>query len=170
MVALTMNGDEALAWNERALAVANDSTDPLARRWRTSLYNNIAWTHHESGDYARALDNFQKALTESRALDDAEVTHIAKWSVGRALRSLRRHAEALAIQRELASEATPADGYVFEEIAENLLALGRGTESTPYFAEAFALLSNDPELAASEPERIERLRALAGTSPEAPRE
>jgi hypothetical protein len=52
------------------------------------------------------------------------------------------------------------DGYVFEEIGECLLALGRTTEAQPHFASAVELLAGDPPLA-DDPERFERVRSLA---------
>jgi hypothetical protein len=49
---------------------------------------------------------------------------------------------------------------VFEEIGENLLALGRGAEAQPWFARAWQLLQDDPEVA-GDAARRERLRGLA---------
>jgi hypothetical protein len=51
-------------------------------------------------------------------------------------------------------------GYVFEEIAECLALLGEAEAARPFFADAYAELSGDPWLAANEPARLERLRAL----------
>jgi hypothetical protein len=53
MVAIVASGDEALAWNQRALELAQASPDPDARRWRASLFNNLGWTYHDRGEYAR---------------------------------------------------------------------------------------------------------------------
>jgi hypothetical protein len=53
-----------------------------------------------------------------------------------------------------------ADGYVFEEIGECLLALNRVGEAQPYFAKAYKLLSEDLWLVEREPHRLERLRQL----------
>ena len=51
------------------------------------------------------------------------------------------------------------DGYVFEEIAENLLLLGRPDDARPYFARAYAELAANLWLLESEPARLERLKA-----------
>jgi len=167
MVALTMDRAEALAWNRRALDLAETSADPLARRWRTSIHNNLGWTYHDAGDYDQALASFERALESSRELGDPEVTRIAEWSIGRALRSQARYSEALAIQRRLEAQQMPVtDGYVLEEIAENLLALGQADQARPYFGKAFTLLSADHDLTVSEPARIERLHHLGGTANE----
>ncbi|MBE0691161.1 MAG: tetratricopeptide repeat protein, partial [Anaerolineae bacterium] len=67
MMAIVATGQDALDWNLKALGLAEDSTDDRARKWRGSLYNNIGWTYHDRGDYAAALDIFQKALDLRRA-------------------------------------------------------------------------------------------------------
>jgi hypothetical protein len=83
--------------------------------------------------------------------------------VARCLRSLGRHEEALARQQRLLAEhrrAGSSDGYINEEIAENLLALGRADEARPQFAAAAQLLAQDEGLAQAEPQRLARLRRL----------
>jgi tetratricopeptide (TPR) repeat protein len=170
MVAMTSLETDALAWNRLALDLANVSPSPDARAWRTSLLNNIAWTYHDGGDYSRALDYFEQALDEARRGTDPEVARIAGWSVGRALRSLGRYPEALQIQRRIENQPAPGgkvDGYVLEEIAENLTALDRASEAQPYFARAYAALANDDELKANEPHRLRRMLELGEAPPRA---
>jgi tetratricopeptide (TPR) repeat protein len=155
-------------WNERALALAAGSTDPKARQWRGSLLNNMGWTRHGEKDYAAALDLFEQALAARLEQGDAGSIRVARWCVARCLRSLGRLDEALARQRELEAECTAAgapDGYVYEEIGECLLALGRAGEARPALARAYEELSKDPWLAANEQPRLERLRALAEGRP-----
>ena len=87
---------------------------------------------------------------------------MARWCVARCLRSLERYAEALDMQEVLAeSETGSEDGYVYEEIGENLLALGRGEEAATYFSRAHELLSDDDWVADNESERLERLLFLS---------
>jgi tetratricopeptide (TPR) repeat protein len=169
MVAIAAGNDsakaDALAWNERALARAEASKDPEARNWRASLLNNLAWTHHDAGEYAVALGLFQRALDARLEMKDAEGTHMARWAVARCLRSLGRVDEALARQRELLAqdekEKSP-DGYVYEEIAECLAAEKKEAEAKPWFKKAYDELSQDPWLTRQQPERIARLLTLAG--------
>jgi tetratricopeptide (TPR) repeat protein len=164
MVAIVESGDGALEWNERALALADSSSDPDARRWRGSLLNNIGWAHHGRGAYEPALRCFEAALDARRESGRPEDVRVARWCVARCLRSLGRVEEALREQRRLQRElaATGAtDGYVEEELAECLLALDRGVEARPHFARAHELLSADPWLVEGEPERLERLRRLS---------
>lgn len=123
----------------------------------------MGWSYHELGDYTQALDLFQKALAARAAAGESEPIRIARWCVGRALRSLGRLAEALEIQRALQAElahGNVTDGYVDEELGECLLALDRRGEARPYFARAYADRAQDPWLAESEPDRLERLKQL----------
>ncbi|MEP7359728.1 MAG: tetratricopeptide repeat protein [Anaerolineales bacterium] len=151
-------------WNLRALDLAERSAQPRARGWLGSLYNNLGWTFHDQGDPTRALDLFEKALAfrQGQPGKQAEVL-IAQWCVARCLRTLGRVEEALAQQQTLEREHAAAgsgDGYVFEEIAENLRLLGRLAEARPYFARAHAELSADAWLAEQEPARLQRLAEL----------
>ncbi len=157
--------DEALRWNERALALAESSADPKARGWLGSLYNNIGWTYHDSGEYEEALALFEKALAWREENRQANEIRVAKWCVARTLRSLDRLEEALALQESLLAEheaADSKDGYVFEELAECHLALEHPDQARKYFRLAYAELSRDPWLVENEPERLARLEELGG--------
>jgi len=162
MIAL-VETDPALqaTWNERALAMAEGSTDPLARRWRASLLNNMGWTRFGEGRFDEALDLFTRALAAREELGDAESIRVARWCVARAMRSVGRVEEALSAQRALHDaivEATlPPDGFVFEEIAECLVGLGRADEARPWFARAHAELAKDPWFVDAEPDRLARM-------------
>jgi len=153
-------------WHERALDLADTSSDTAARRWRGSLWNNIGWARFEAGDLDAALAAFGTALAARREQGRPGETRVAEWCVARCLRSLGRPEEALAIQERLAMETAaagePEDGYGAEEIGECLLALGREEEARPAFARAAATLGADASLAAHEPDRIARLRRLGG--------
>lgn len=157
---------DQLQWNEAALTLAEASPDARAGGWRGSLYNNIGWTYHDMGDYQKSLEIFEKALAwrEAHHQDKPEVIRIARWCVGRTLRSLNRLDEALALQQALLAEyegVGQTDGFVFEEVGECLLALGSAEAARPYFSHAHAELSQLAWLATSEPERIARLAQLA---------
>jgi tetratricopeptide (TPR) repeat protein len=154
---------DQVTWNERALALAESSSDPLARRWSGPVLNNLGWTLHRMGRLAEALAVFERALAAHTEVGSPVRVRVARWCVARALRSVGRLDEALAAQRALEADCAAADapdGFVFEEIAECLLALGRGEEARPWFARAHEELALDAPLAASEPERLARLREL----------
>jgi len=116
---------DAPSWTERALALAEASADPKARKWRASLLNNLGWSKHDAGDHAAALALFERALDLRRTEGTPFQVHIARWAVARCLRSLGRNDEALAIQEELAA-GMPDDKYVHEEIAKLRKALTQG--------------------------------------------
>ncbi len=153
--------DETLAWNERALELAEGSDDERAQRWRASLLNNLGWARHDGGDYEAALALFERALAERQKRGATRETRIARWCVARCLRSLGRLEEALAQQRALLAEEEAlgeGSGFTWEEISECLLALGREVEARPHFAQAYAALSQDARLVAEEGERLARLQ------------
>jgi tetratricopeptide (TPR) repeat protein len=165
MLGIAGTGEASLEWNRRAIEIAERSDDPKARRWLGSLYNNAGWSRHDAGDFEAALELFRRALAAREAEGKDGPVRVARWCVARALRSLGRADEALDLQRRLLAEweaSGSVDGYVHEEIAECLLAKGRGKEARPHFAAAHAALSGDRWLARDEPDRLERLRRLGG--------
>jgi tetratricopeptide (TPR) repeat protein len=164
-VGQTQSLEAAAALNRQAIALAESSDDPAARRWRASLLNNLGWDQHGVGEYDAALDYFERALAArlEQESSPSQIT-VARWSVARALRSLGRFGEALAIQHELAADPANADdGYIPEEIGECLLELGRAEDAKPHLARAHALLSQDHWLVEHESERLARLSDLTGT-------
>lgn len=164
MVAIVEKPEEALAWNEKAYQLAEQSNHPTARRWIGSLTNNIGWTWHTLGDYDQALRYFQRNVEWHNQMGSGEGLMIAEWCVARALRSLGRVEEALVtqqrVQQERAERGFAADGYVFEELGECLLALDRQEEAREYFAGAYELLSEDSWMQANEGARLQRLQQL----------
>lgn len=160
MLGIVTTGNESLDWNERAIQMATASKDKRTQNWNGSLLNNLAWTYHDMGEFEKALTKFQAALDFRQKQGDAERTRVAKWSVARCLRSLKRYDEALQIQREL--EKGPNDGYVWEELAELLLATNKTTESKPYFHQAYDELSKDDWFRENEATRLARLKNFSG--------
>jgi len=169
MVAIAAGNDsaasDALAWNERALAMAESSNDPEARKWRASLLNNLGWTYHDAKDYDKALALFERALAARKEMGDERNTREARWCVARCLRSLGRLDEALAQQQALEKECAAAkepDGYVFEELGEILYAQGKPEDAKPWFGKAYDELNADPFIRNEEPDRVARLLKLSG--------
>jgi tetratricopeptide (TPR) repeat protein len=167
MLGIIQPGDEALAWNERAMELAKSSPDPGARRWLASLQNNIGWTYFTMGRYHDALAVFEDALRLRREQGKPGPIRIARYSIAKTRRMLRRIDEALAEQDALLREcelAREPDGYVHEEIAECLLVLKRDEEARPHFARAYELLSKDPWFPPNERPRLERMKQLGGAA------
>jgi tetratricopeptide (TPR) repeat protein len=165
MIAITCSGTpEAITWNLRGLELARPSQDKKARALIPAMLNNTAWDLHERGEFAQALPLFAEAQVEWEKRGKLTQIQIARWSVARCLRSLGQCDEALTIQHALETEhqqAGTADGYVFEELAENLLALGRTAEARPYFQQAVEALSQDEWFVQNEVGRLARLKLLA---------
>ena len=110
--------EAARAIDERALAEVEASDDPQVRRWLGSILNNLGWDLHDSGHPDEALAVFLRAVEVRAEADDHSAWLVARWCVGRTLRTLGRYDEALALMRELAADPVGADDdYVHEEIA-----------------------------------------------------
>lgn len=120
MVALTLKGDDQIAYTRGILDRARASRDPSARRWLASLLNNLGTAYSDQGEWQLALQTFEEALAERRTGSDLEATFAARWMVAWALRHLGRTAEArdaqLALQADLVA-AGREDPYVHEELA-----------------------------------------------------
>ena len=171
MLAIVLPPDPALEWTERAMALCEASDDPRCKGWLGPLYNNSGWTHFDRGDYHAALERWEKGLAVRRAAGTPHPLQVARYTVARAWRMLGRHEEALAESRSIRDARAEAglepDGFVSEEIAENLEALGRTDEAAPWYAEAWSLLQSHDWLATHERERWERLRQRAGAAGDA---
>jgi len=164
MLALIAPPEQSLELNLQAIRMADSSEQEKARGWLGSLYNNTGWSYHKLGNYAAALEIFEKAEAWQRSKGRVYETRIAKWCVARTLRSLGLVEEALskqmALKHEWEAEGVEKDGFVFEEIGECLLLLNRAEESRRYFSKAYEILARDEWLVEQEPDRVARLKLL----------
>jgi len=164
MMGIVEKGDESLKWNEIAMKDAENSSDERTKGWLGSLYNNTGWTYHDMGEHEKALKLFEKNVVWHTERDSKSELIIAKWCVGRTLRSLNRVNESLKLQIDLNKEITDKgleqDGYNYEEIGECMLLLGKIDDAKPYFKKAYDLLSKDIWLVENEKERLDRLKKL----------
>lgn len=165
MVAIVEEPKSALEWNLLGLQILEASSQERAKTWIGALSNNIAWTYHDTGDYATALSFFERGLEYRKSVGKEPGLRIARWAVARCKRSLGRIEEALEEQLQIVSDYFPdregLDGYVAEEIAECQLALDRASEAKEWFALADVALSQDEWFVQSEGPRLARIRALA---------
>ncbi|KZE92559.1 MULTISPECIES: hypothetical protein [unclassified Agromyces] len=114
MLALNDAGHEE-EWATEGFDILEGVRDRRLKRWGVALHNNLGWTKHDAGDAVAALHHFERAVEAADQYGTAGQQHVARWSVGRALRTLGRTDEALELQRELA-RARPDDTYVQAEI------------------------------------------------------
>ena len=84
-----------LAWTERGIRIATESSDRDVSYWLGPLYNNLGWEYQDAGEYQAALDAFQHALAARERYPEmpALIQH-AKEAIGEALRALGREEEA----------------------------------------------------------------------------
>jgi tetratricopeptide (TPR) repeat protein len=84
-----------LAWTERGIRIARESSDRDESYWLGPLYNNLGWEYQDAGEHAAALEAFQQALASRQRYPEmpALIQH-AKAAVAEALRSLGREDEA----------------------------------------------------------------------------
>lgn len=168
MLGIVESPELKLEWNEKAVKLSESSTDPRAKKWLGSLYNNIGWTYHDNGEYEKALEVFKKTYDWYEEQEDEKRSGIAEWSIARTHRSMGDPETALEIQTKLAREMATSgeeDGYVYEEIAECLHAMGESAEAKPYFEKAWRILSQDIWLQQNESDRLERLKTMGGVTP-----
>ncbi len=130
MIALVeASPEEQLARNLDAVRYAEGASEPKARAWLASLWNNIGMSQHDAGRLDEALAAFERALALRREQGNAPRIRIARWMVAWTHRLLGRLDAALAEQQALEAEgeaAGQADGYVLFELAELHLGVGRG--------------------------------------------
>lgn len=172
MIAIAADKNEdKIKWNQLAIDLALRTQDTKARAWLGSIYNNLGQNYLSEKEFDKALIAFQKALEYRIEEAYAPNIRVAKWAIGRALRSLNRLDEALAIQQELLNEyeaisksenyEVPVEifklvrGFVYEELAELYQA-----KTKKFAVLAYDDLANDPMFRETEPKRIERLNQM----------
>ena len=65
--------EEAMRWNERAMALAMSTNVPRALRWRGSLANNMGHTERERGNLDAAIKHFRASLTAFQRSEERRV-------------------------------------------------------------------------------------------------
>lgn len=155
--------DGVVAWTLVGIDLAEQHEE--AAYWLGPLLNNVGWEYHEAGEYQRALDAFERALT-ARECDPSNrsAIEIARYAVGRTLRALGRAEEAIPLLEQAVawaeSEGTP-DGWFHEELAEEYAAVGREADASAQARLAIPLLEAADPSFTEDDERANRLRRLA---------
>ncbi len=166
MMGIVESDEQSLQWNEKALAMAERSSDPKANKWLGSLYNNIGWTYFSMKQYEKALELFKKDAVWYEQNKSKTYVNIAKWSAAKTLRMMGKTDEALEEQLRLLelfrNGEADEDGYVYEELAECYLLKNDDVQATHFAALAYEILSKDIWMEANEKDRLERLKTLGG--------
>jgi len=163
ILALLLPFEDARAWTDRGLVLAERASDPAIQRWVGVLANNWGWRLDEQGDHAGAALAFARALNARRIENDLALIRASEFALGVELRKLGQRAQALAIQERLQEEATSAKepiGEILVERVENLIALHRKEEARSVAKGALRLLTDRDD-----PGPVERLRAILKEMP-----
>lgn len=138
MMAFVDTGPAAqLDWDLQALRYMEASSQPEARKWEGSLYNNVGYALHLAGRYDEALANFRKSLAAHERAGRADNVRIAWWMIAWTLRAQGRLDEAIAIQTRLErewDEAGRPDPYVYEELEHLYRAKNNAERASQYAA------------------------------------
>lgn len=156
---------EAVRWNEQAIATARASSDPALRRWLGTLHMNLGAKHLAMGHFEQAGAAYEAAERARREAGHERGARDARVGRARALRLGGQPEQAWTIARALLADAgidEAWNGYVHEEAAEALLALGRLEEAREHFAQAYSTLAADPWFPPTDTDRLERLRMMGG--------
>jgi tetratricopeptide (TPR) repeat protein len=166
MMGIVESAEKSLEWNERALALAESSSDPKANKWLGSLYNNIGWTYFSMKQYEKALELFRKDAVWYEQNNVKNYVNVAHWSAAKTLRMMGNTDEALDEQLRLLKlfhdGKADEDGYVYEELAECYLIKNKTAEAAKYAGLAYDILSKDIWMEANEKDRLNRLKELGG--------
>jgi tetratricopeptide (TPR) repeat protein len=153
--------NDQIEWNLKGIAAAE--IDPDWNGWLAAFYNNIGESYAALHDYENAFLSFQK-LNDFQRNQGKQPDIYSLKDEARMLRLLGKPREALEIIHplflRLEAKGT-SDGWIAEELAESLHALGKEAEAKPHFATAFELLSQDSWCVTNEPTKIERLKLMA---------
>jgi len=166
MVGIVESDEQSLQWNEKALALAENSSDPKANKWLGSLYNNIGWTYFSMKQYEKAIELFKKDAVWYEQNNVRNYVNVAKWSAAKTLRMMGKTDEALEEQLRLhelfLNGEAEEDGYVYEELAECYRLKDNNDQTKHFAALAYEILSKDIWMEANEKERLDRLKTLGG--------
>ena len=135
MVMVDSDPADQLAWNVKAIAYMEQSTQPDARKWEGSLRNNVGYANRLLGNYDEALRQFRLSLAAHEREGRVADVRIAHWMIARTLRDMKRFDEALPIQLRLERESAAAgedDPYVFEELEQLYRATGDAVQADRY--------------------------------------
>ncbi len=162
MIAIAKNDPkEQIEWNLKGIRMAE--TDPASRGWLWALYNNIGESYLKAKEYENARMYFHK-LVEFQMEKGQEPDMYTLKDEARATRLSGQPQDALSIIEPIFQKLrkdNQDDGWIREEMAENLFALGRKNEAKPHFIKAYELLSKEEFCIKNEKEKLDHLKQMS---------
>lgn len=154
--------DETIDFSLNKIEQLTDSTNSEDKLLMASYAVIVGLIYSANSEYQKAIEQFMHARDIFSKCNKAELTRIVRLKICRAQRLLGQYKIALLelrTQEQLLKEENRIDGFVFEEIAENLHALGYESAQI-YFSKAFQNLEITTLLKFREPDRLSRLHSL----------
>ena len=150
-------------WTTRGIGLADAYES--ASYWLGPLLSNLGWEYYEAGEYALALEAFERALeAREREPENEAAIEIARYAVGKTLRALGRAGEAISLLENAVAwteRVNKPDGWFHEELAEEYAARGRAADAAEQARLAIPLLERDDPSFPDDVARRERLAVLA---------
>ncbi len=151
---------EQIEWNLKGIEMAK--SDPNSVGWLHALYNNIGESHLVLKDYENAKLYFHK-LAGLQNERNGEADMYTLKDEARATRLSGQPNEALVIIEPILKkliEAKQDDGWIREEMAESLFALGQKDRAKQHFMKAYELLSKEDFCIKSEQDKLKHLKEM----------
>ena len=127
---------DQIAWDEKALAYMEASSQEEAKKWEGSLRNNLGYAYHLAGRYDEALAQYRLSLAAHERSGRAANARIAHWMIARTLRFQGKAQEAIAIQLRLEREWNEAGQP--DPMSTKSSRSSTATPATPDLADAYA--------------------------------
>lgn len=150
-----------IEWNLKGIAMAE--SDPAGQSWLHALLNNIGESYLAARDFESAYKSFHwlgEIQTQSSGSPDIYTIK----DEAKALRLSGRPVQSFALMHPILDALKAEkkdDGYIRQEIAEALYAIGKHEDAKPHFQIAFDLLSKDDWVIKNEADKLARLLELS---------
>ncbi len=155
------DAEKQVQWNLKGIDLA--LSNPGASGWLNALYNNIGESYAALGEYTIAAEYFDKLI----ALQTAKGRAPDRYTIKDKARMLRLGGEPHASHAIIAPlfegmiATNNDDGWIREELAEALHAIGKTDEAKQHFMKALELLENDEYCKQHETAKLARLKKMA---------
>jgi len=149
-------------WNLKGIALAEAHDQ---KGWLDALYNNIGDSYLRLGEYANAHKYFH-LLAERQKARSGEADMFTLKDEAKALRLMGKPGEALKLMQDVyekLSKDKQDDGWIREELAEDLYALDRKSDAKQHFIKAYELLSQDDYCIKFETEKLKHLKEMSAS-------